>query len=298
MPNRSPASTMSSPSVYSVPGGSPQCSITEARSAAGSPANQRSYSARDTRIGAAASCASVSHSVSCPPAAISVWISSSPSSGKPAPRSYAAARRQRSSETADAGVSKPTALPTRACLVGYADSMIASRRSGAGRWLSRACATAIPATRAARSGSATYTGTPSSPASLNENGTVISRPSNSGTATCIAASIGVSAALESAQAARDEVRHSACRTGTSSSASAATSQASSSPPAVASLATVPPAASMVTISASTPARRSYTSAPADRSDEQNTGRALAPCASTASASASTNAVLPETACAR
>ena len=121
---------------------------------------------------------------------------------------------------------------------------------------SRACASAIPATRAARSGSATYTGTPAAPGSLNENGTVINRPSNSGTATCIAASIGVSAADEAAHAARDEVRHSAWSTGTSSAASAATSQASSSPPALASPATVPPAASTVTISASTPASSS------------------------------------------
>ena len=121
---------------------------------------------------------------------------------------------------------------------------------------SRACASAIPATRAARSGSATYSGTPSAPASLNENGTVISRPSNSGTATCIAASIGVSAADEAAHAARGEVRHSACSTGTSSAASAATSQASESPPALASPATVPPAASTVTISASAPASSS------------------------------------------
>ena len=45
---------------------------------------------------------------------------------------------------------------------------------------------------------------------------MISRPSNSGMATCIAASIGVSAASEAAQAARDVVRHSACTTGTSS----------------------------------------------------------------------------------
>ena len=85
---------------------------------------------------------------------------------------------------------------------------------------------------------------------------MISRPSNSGTATCIAASIGVSAADEAAHAARDEVRHSACSTGTSSAASAATSQASSSPPALASPATVPPAASTVTISASAPASSS------------------------------------------
>src|ERR1035441_6039451 len=33
----------------------------------------------------------------------------------------------RSSATADAGVSRPTALPIRACLVGYEESMMATR---------------------------------------------------------------------------------------------------------------------------------------------------------------------------
>ena len=49
---------------------------------------------------------------------------------------------------------------------------------------------------------------PSGPFSLKEKGTPISRPSNSGIATCIAASIGDSAASDSCQAARDEVRQS------------------------------------------------------------------------------------------
>ena len=120
----------------------------------------------------------------------------------------------------------------------------------------------MPATRAARSGSVRYSGTPSGPISLNENGTVISRPSNSGTATCMAASIGLSAALEDCQAARDEVRHSACSTGTSRPASADTSQLSASPPALAPAATVPPAASTVTSTASAPASSAYTSGPA------------------------------------
>ena len=57
------------------------------------------------------------------------------------------------------------------------------------------------------------------------------RPSNSGIATCAAASSGDSPSSLSAQARRLVVRHSACRIGTSSPASAPTSQASSSPPA-------------------------------------------------------------------
>lgn len=127
-------------------------------------------------------------------------------------------------------MSRPTALPTRECLVGYAVKTSPIRFSPFGACRSRACRTAIPATRAARSASATYTGTPSGPSSLNENGTVTSRPSNSGIATCIAASIGDSAASESSHAARADVRHSPWSTGTSSSASAPTSHASSSPP--------------------------------------------------------------------
>ena len=76
------------------------------------------------------------------------------------------------------------------------------------------------------------------------------RPSNSGTATWVATSSGVSPSSEFAQTRGDQVRHSPCRIGMSSAASAATSQASSSPPAVAVAGLVPPAASTVTISAS------------------------------------------------
>src|SRR5712691_10980256 len=60
---------------------------------------------------------------------------------------------------------------------------------------------------------------PSGPSSLNENGTVIRRPSNSGIATCIAASTGASAALEASHCARELVRHRPCSTGTSRLAS-------------------------------------------------------------------------------
>ena len=85
----------------------------------------------------------------------------------------------------------------------------------------------MPATRAARSGSAAYTGMPSGPSSLKENGTEIRRPSNSGIATCIAASIGDSAASEASHTARELVRHMPWMTGTSSVASAPASQPSS-----------------------------------------------------------------------
>ncbi len=61
----------------------------------------------------------------------------------------------RSSATADAGVSSPTALPIRACLVGYALSISTIRLSAFGMCRSRAWRTAMPATRAARSGSGT-----------------------------------------------------------------------------------------------------------------------------------------------
>ncbi len=85
------------------------------------------------RTGLPASCSSVSQSGSCPPAAISAWISASPScSATPGRRRPSAAdvvARARacacSSRTALAGVSRPTALPIRECLVGYADSISA-----------------------------------------------------------------------------------------------------------------------------------------------------------------------------
>jgi hypothetical protein len=132
---------------------------------------------------------------------------------------------------------------------------------------------------------------------LNENGTVTSRPSNSGIATCIAASIGDTAS-EAAHFAREVVRHSPCSTGTSNAASAPASHASSSPPALAVDATVPPAASTVATSASARPSSSRSSSGAPRNDPQNTGSALAPRASMASHSTSTNAMLPLSSCAR
>ena len=77
------------------------------------------------------------------------------------------------------------------------------------------------------------------------------RPSNSGMATCMAASIGV-IELAAAQSARELVRQIPCMIGMSRSARAPMLQAASSPPADASEGTTPPAASTVTISASQP----------------------------------------------
>ena len=130
--------------------------------------------------------------------------------GRGRSRASRSARRRR---TALAGVSRPTALPIRACLVGYDDSTTATRRSAGGMCRSRARATAVPATRPARSGSGTYRDRPSPSSSLNENGTLISRPSNSGMATWVAASSGRQAAVGGGPRARGEVRHSACRIG-------------------------------------------------------------------------------------
>ena len=117
-------------------------------------------------------------------------------------------------------------------------------------------------------------------------------------ATCIAASIGVSAASEPDHAGRDEVRHSPCTTGMSSPANVSTDQASSSPPAEASEARVPPAASTVTISASH--RRSSAVRPSStaRSEAAYTGNGVPPDEETASHKVSTKPVLPDRACAR
>ena len=82
-------------------------------------------------------------------------------------------------------------------------------------------------------------------ASLNETTPPSSRPSNSGMATCVAASSGVSPVSEVSHASRELVAHTACSTGTSSAARAVASQSS------ASAAPDPPVASIVVSSAST-----------------------------------------------
>ena len=164
----------------------------------------------------------------------------------------------------------------------------------------RAWRTAIPASRAARSGSAAYLGIPSGPSSLNENGTVIRRPSNSGIATCIAASIGASAALDCSHCARELVRHSPCSTGTSNRARSPASQ-SLSP--LTSPAAEPPAASTVVMTAAAGLSRSArpasaSSSPVGRSDPQKTGNGIAPRCARAAQRVSTKAVFPASSCAR
>ena len=87
---------------------------------------------RRSGSGCPTSCSSVSQSGSWPPAAISAWISASPSRAATpgsSPTSYPASAIACSSATALAGVSRPTALPMRACLVGYADSISTIRLS-------------------------------------------------------------------------------------------------------------------------------------------------------------------------
>ena len=97
----------------------------------------------------------------------------------------------RSSATALAGVSRPTALPIRACLVGYAESTSATRLSR-GRDVPQPGVAHRDARRRGRRarGRRRRPISPSASISLNENGTVMSRPSNSGTATWVAASSG------------------------------------------------------------------------------------------------------------
>jgi hypothetical protein len=129
-------------------------------------------------------------------------------------------------------------------------------------------------------------------------------------ATCIAASIGESAAFEFCHVAYEVVVAMPWITGMPSSRSAPTSQASSSPPALASAAMAPPPASTVAIRESQPRRRPsrspLVSEPepepgadrSERSEEQKMGRAFAPERSTASQSSSTNPVFPDSSCAR
>ncbi len=120
------------------------------------------------------------------------------------------------------------------------------------------------------------------------------RPSNSGMATWVAASSGVSPSLLPAHWAREVVRHRPCRIGTSSPASAPMSHSSSAPPAPAAAGSSPPAASTVTTIASAARSASIIAGSAVRSDEQNTGSARPPAVSIASASACTKPVFPAT----
>ena len=170
--------------------------------------------------------------------------------------------------------------------------MTAIRRCAVGICRNRPCRTAIPATRAQRSASGRYQGSPSSPISLKENGTVMIRPSNSGTATCVATSSGDIPSSLAAQLSRDEVRHKPCRIGTSRRASCSMFQLSSSPPADAVAGVAPPAARTVTTSASATASCASRSSGAVRSDAQKMGRARPPLSSMASHRAWMYAVFP------
>ncbi len=95
---------------------------------------------------------------------------------------------------------------------------------------------------------------------------MIRRPSNSGTAIWLAASSGESPSSFSSQSARELVRQSAWRIGTSSAASAPASHDSSSPPAEAPAGLVPPAASTVVTSASARPSSASSSGSGERSE--------------------------------
>ena len=118
------------------------------------------------------------------------------------------------------------------------------------------------------------------------------RPSNSGTATCVATSSGLMPSSEAAHDARSQVRQSPCKIGMSRAASARTSHASSSPPAAAVAGLVPPAASTVVIKASQVPRYSIRSEGASRNEVAKIGTPVPPAASTALASASMYATFP------
>ena len=124
---------------------------------------------------------------------------------------------------------------------------------------------------------------------------MIRRPSNSGIATCIAASIGASAAFEASHCARELVRQRPCSTGTSRLASMPASQSLS---LVASAAAEPPAASTVVITAWAGASRAASPASAERSEPQKMGSGVAPCSARAAQRVSTKAVFPDSSCAR
>ena len=164
---------------------------------------------------------------------------------------------RRSSRTADAGVSRPTALPIAGVLgrVG-ADSTSAIRCSAVGMCRSRAWRTAMPATRARALGVGDVDRQPvgvdllegerhgDQPA-VELGDRRPASPRRAGSAPSSLAAHVVAAV----------VRQSPWITGTSSAASAATSQASSSPPADALAGFVPPAASTVTTRASAATQR-------------------------------------------
>ena len=153
-------------STNSSPGAGPQCSLDAARAArrAG-----RRTSAGSRRPGCGPGCRRAAPRSASPGPGRRPRSARGSARRRPAGRRRAApgavaGRRGRSRRrasraagaTALAGVSRPTALPIRACLVGYADSISAIRAlARAGCAAAGRARTAMPATRAARSGSAT-----------------------------------------------------------------------------------------------------------------------------------------------
>ena len=136
----------------------------------------------------------------------------------------------------EAGASSPTALPICDALLLELVNMKATRFSALGTRLRRAARHAMPAMRATRSGSGSYsTASPGMPAvrALNDSGTVMMRPSNSGSTTFIAASSGLRPRADCSHCGRVMPLVIACSTGTSSCSSTPTDQpAGVGPPGV------------------------------------------------------------------
>ena len=201
---RRPAITKSSPSTYHSPGGGPQVSIDRLAQLG----RAASRTTRRSRRPAAAPCAALQLRVGEELLVVAAGgdqrVDQLVAVGEvvlDAVAGFAAAPR--SSTIALAGVSRPTALPTRACLVGKEESTIAVRCSRAverpqPRVADREAARAGRSARG-RARSAAPRTARSSIGSLKETGTPMMRPSNSGIATCIAASSGVRPESDSAQ---------------------------------------------------------------------------------------------------
>ena len=127
----------------------------------------------------------------------------------------------------DAGASSPTALPIWAALLLALVKIKTIRFSALFSCLSRAKREAIWAMRATRSGNGRYSVNsadfPPMPA-LNDSGTVMTRPSNSGNTTFIAASRGLSPRSDCSHWSCVMLLAIACRTGTFSCSSKAADQ--------------------------------------------------------------------------
>ena len=193
---------------------------------------------------------------------------------------------------------KPTALPMRAMLgrIGregpsaIACPVLARCQPGV--------ADRDPGDTGAAPSSGWYQGRPSSSNSLEREGTVMMRPSNSGTATWLATSSGDSPSSLASLLPRPRDGQ-PCRMGMSRAAKpfdvpCLVLPRPPTPPA----GVVPPAARTMAMRASAVPRSSMSSSGAVRNDEQNTGSGRAPAASMAAQSASAVAVFPARCCAR